>query len=82
MWILYGDDAKECRVVDNVVAKAVPIGCYNMQLVKEGLREIESLTIFLSVDGDKFQVPWEEDSEDQRECYLLMIEGEEEAEAQ
>ncbi|KAG0637161.1 hypothetical protein HOY80DRAFT_1052508 [Tuber brumale] len=32
-----------------------------------------TLDLFLSVGGDKFQIPWDEDTEDQRELYELMI---------
>jgi len=70
------------KVVDDVVAKAIPIGCYNMQLVKDCLKETGTLILFLSVGGHKFQVPWEEDSEDQRECYIEMMADEEEAAGQ
>ncbi|PUU80859.1 hypothetical protein B9Z19DRAFT_678509 [Tuber borchii] len=67
------------RVVDDVVAKVIPIGCYNMQLVKDRLEKDGKLARFLSVGGHKFQVPWEEDSEDQREFYLELIADEGEA---
>ncbi|PUU75510.1 hypothetical protein B9Z19DRAFT_1131166 [Tuber borchii] len=61
------------KVVDDEVAKAILIGCFNMQLVKDRLKEMGSLALFLSVGGDKFQVPWEEDSEEQHEYYLELI---------
>ena len=67
------------KMIDDVVAKAIPIGCYNMKLVEDGLEDAGNLALFLSVGGHKFQVPWEEDTEDQRECYMLMVADEEEA---
>jgi len=66
------------KVVDNVVAKAIPVGCYSMQLVKYSLEVAGCLDQFLVVGGDRFQVSWEDDSEDQREWYTLLIADQEE----
>ena len=70
---------KEGKVVDDVVAGAVPIGCYNMLLVKDCLKVTGHLTLFLSVGGNRFQVSWEEDGDDQREYYMMAMMDEEEA---
>ncbi|PUU80875.1 hypothetical protein B9Z19DRAFT_1191536 [Tuber borchii] len=70
------------KVVDDMVAKAIPISCYNMQLVKDCLKDTGSLALFLSVGGHKFQVPWEEDSEEQRGYYMEMMADEAEAACQ
>jgi len=60
-------------VVDNTVAKVIPVGPYNMQLVKDALEQVGTLDLFLSVGGDKFlQHPWEEDSDDQWEYDMLL----------
>ncbi|CUS15477.1 unnamed protein product [Tuber aestivum] len=68
------------RVVDDIVAKAIRVGCYNMALVKHALEESGDLAVFLSVGGTKFQVPWEEDTEDQREYFALLEADDEEIE--
>ncbi|PWW73762.1 hypothetical protein C7212DRAFT_346707 [Tuber magnatum] len=60
------------RMIDDVVAKAIPVGCYNMLLVKQRLGDTGALSDFLSIGGQKFQVPWEEDTDDQREYYGMM----------
>ncbi|RPA90266.1 hypothetical protein L873DRAFT_1795580 [Choiromyces venosus 120613-1] len=66
------------QMVHDNVAKVIPIGCYNMLLVKDSLEGVGKLALFLSVDGQKFQVPWEEDTDEQREYFVLMTAGEEE----
>lgn len=66
-------------MVNNIVAKAIPIGCNNMLLIKNWLKVTESLILFLSISGDKFQVPWEEDSKNQCKYYMKMIADKEEA---
>jgi len=68
---------REGRVVDDVVVKAIPVGCYNMLLVEECLEDTGHLAVFLAVGGHRFQVPWEEDSDDQREYYTMMMVDEE-----
>ena len=55
------------RVVNSAEAKAIPIGCYNMLLAKMHLERNGKLEAFLAVGGHKFQVPWEEATEEQRE---------------
>jgi len=69
---------KTGRVVDDVVAKVIPISCYNMQLVKDSL-EAGNLDRFPAIGGNKFQVPWDEDTEDQRECYTILMADAEDA---
>ncbi|RPA90280.1 hypothetical protein L873DRAFT_1795585 [Choiromyces venosus 120613-1] len=66
------------QMVDDNVAKVIPMGCYNMLLVKDRLEGVGKLALFLSVDGQKFQVPWEEDTDEQHEYFVLMTAGEEE----
>ncbi|PWW63657.1 hypothetical protein C7212DRAFT_339835 [Tuber magnatum] len=44
-----------------------------MQLVKDALEHMGTLDLFLSVGGNKFQVPWEEDTDEQREYYTLLM---------
>ncbi|RPA88599.1 hypothetical protein L873DRAFT_1824268 [Choiromyces venosus 120613-1] len=61
------------RVVDDVVAKAILVGCYNVQLVKDSLQQLGTLDRFLSVGANKFHVPWEEDTDDQREYYMMLM---------
>ncbi|PWW76602.1 hypothetical protein C7212DRAFT_47557, partial [Tuber magnatum] len=56
----------DIRFIYEIVAKAIPIGCYNM-LVKDRLGARGDLALFLSIGGHKFQVPWEEDTDDQHE---------------
>jgi len=70
------------RVVDAVEAKAIPIGCYNMLLAKTDLERNGKLEVFLAVGGDKFQVPWEDDTEEQREYYMMEMASEEEDDAE
>ena len=65
-------------MVDDVMDKVTLIGCYNMQLVKDSLQDIGGLDRFLTVGGNKFQVPWDEDTDDQRECYTILMDNEEE----
>ncbi|RPA92294.1 hypothetical protein L873DRAFT_1710812 [Choiromyces venosus 120613-1] len=68
------------QVVDDNVAKVIPICCYNMLLVKDCLVGAGKLALFLSVDGPRFQVPWEEDTDTQREYFMLKTsDGEESA---
>ena len=48
---IFNQMQKMNSVVDNVVAKAIPVGCYNMQLIKDALEEVEALDIFYLVCG-------------------------------
>jgi len=70
------------RVVGAAEAKAIPIGCYNMLLAKTDLERNGKLEVFLAVGGDKFQVPWEDDTEEQREYYMMEMASEEENDAE
>jgi len=45
---------KTNMVVDDTVAKVIPGGCYNMQLVKDALEQVGTLNLFLFVGGDKY----------------------------
>jgi len=46
--------------------------------VKDSL-EAGNLDRFLAIGGNKFQVPWDEDTEDQRECYTILMADAEDA---
>ncbi|KAG0138723.1 hypothetical protein HOY82DRAFT_2445 [Tuber indicum] len=68
--------------VDTMVANAVRVGCYTMQLVKDTSERKGYLTLFLPVGGDRFQVAWEDDTDDKREFYTLLTANEDEIEGQ
>lgn len=60
-------------VVESALAKVIPVGCYNMGLIKDALEQVGTLDLFLSVGGDKFLQPsWEEDSDDEWEYDILL----------